>query len=243
MLHRCAVLLSLPLLLAAQTPPAFEVASIKPGNPEQRGGGVFYHPGGRFEGSRVQMHFLIEQLYGLRDYQVVDGPKWVYDWNAPFDIQAKAAGSATKEQVWDMARTLLADRFQLKFHYETRDLPVYALLPAKTGPKLSPAANHGSGWIEPVEIGFLRGKSASISQLVNSLSALRREIDRPVVDFTGFNGQFDFILKWAAPGSAPDDFGQDIFSALQSQLGLKLEPRKAPVRVLAIDRVEKPTEN
>ncbi len=253
----------------AQTP-TFEVASIRPSDPNEVGGYARFLPGGRFEVHNAQLIFVIQQIYGVRDFQIVNDPKWITDWNtARFNIEAKGDESATEAQVRDMAKALLAERFQLKVHKETRELPVYALIPAKSGVKLAVAKDNGrprgSGGMLSMDRGWIQGTNVSMPGLIQQLS---RSLDRPVVDKTNFTDAFDFRLTWtpdsgAAPdtpsdGSCPSSFaamqerlGQkpeawscpSIFTAVQDQLGLKLDPQKDPTEVLVIDHVERPSAN
>jgi uncharacterized protein (TIGR03435 family) len=138
----CLFVLAASVALAQA--PAFDVASIKPSDPNELGGYARFPPGGRFEVHNAQLIFVIQQVYGVRDFQIVNAPKWIVDWNtARFDIEAKAEGAPGEDQVREMAKALLADRFQLKVHSETMDLPVYALIPAKGGVKLVVAKDNG----------------------------------------------------------------------------------------------------
>jgi uncharacterized protein (TIGR03435 family) len=143
-----------------------------------------------------------------------------------------------------MLRALLADRFKLKIHREMKDQPVYELVVAKNGPKIKPSSSDkfslttGRGHLEfhhasmAVFIGYLYGRPGFPQQAA----------DRPVLDRTGLQGFYDLTLDWA-PDSDPNPTGPSLFTALEEQTGLKLEPRKAPFEFLVIDHVEKPTEN
>jgi bla regulator protein blaR1 len=253
----------------AQAPaaaPAFEVASIKPSDPNELGGYARFLPGGRFEVHNAQLIFVIQQIYGVRDFQIVNDPKWITDWNtARFNIEARGDESATEPQVREMAKALLAERFQLKVHKETRDLPVYALIPAKTGIKLAVAKDdgrpRGNGRIANVDRGWLQGTNVTMPSVVQVLST---SVNRPIVDKTNFAEAFDFRLTWtpdsdtSGDGGCPASFAAawehlnrkpeplscpSIFTAVQEQLGLKLDPQKAPIEVLVIDHVERPSAN
>lgn len=244
-----------PAAPAPAARPVFDVASIRPSDPDAKGGWARFLPGGRFEVLNAQLIFVIQQLYGVKDYQIVDAPKWIVDWNtARFNIEAKAEGVTSQDQLLLMAKNLLEDRFQLKLHRETRDLPVYALTQGKDGAKFKVTPDNGrpirSGFIEPVERGWIQGANINMDNFVLSLS---RYTDRPVVDRTNYTQAFTFKLQWAAeesPGRAasvddaqPDTSRPSLFTAIQEQMGLKLVPQKAPIEVLAIDRVERPSEN
>lgn len=261
-------------LLLAQ-PAAFEVASVKPAKPGDTGGGVRFLPGGVFRGVNVPLNFLILNIYGLRDfYQLVGDPQAMAviadGANARYEIEAHADPSATEAQMREMVKALLADRFRLKVHNETRDLPVYALIPAKGGIKVKPAAGSGNsrfpgGAFVSMDRGWIQGNAVKMDTL---LQVLTRNTDRPVIDKTGFADPFDFRLTWTPDTGAPTDATGDglcpasfaqgqqklglqpetwncpsIFTAVQDQLGLKLDPQKAPVDVLVIDHVERPSAN
>jgi uncharacterized protein (TIGR03435 family) len=150
-----------------------------------------------------------------------------------------------------MLQTLLADRFSLQIHRETKPLPVYLLTVAKNGPKLKAAAQPGNGSVLWGLAGkpsgeasvHLTAKAASLPRLADSLSNIA---GRPVLDQTGLNGSFDFTLEYASeantPGATPFA-GPALFTAFQEQLGLKLEATRAPLEILVIDHVEKPSPN
>ena len=189
--------------------------------------------------TRCYLSFIIEQVYGLRDYQIVDAPKWLSDWSFLIDIQAKAAGPVTDDQLKLMAQQLLADRFQLKVHREMRPMPVYALIAGKNGPKLQVAKQGGRGGIAAMAPGWIKGAKVPLSSIAPGS-------DRPTGPSGGRRNRFsdpvDFSLQWAPDGS-DDTTHPSIFTAVQEQLGLKLEPQKLPIEILVVDHVEKPSEN
>ena len=238
--------------LHAQTLPSFEVASVRqsPVNAGPVGstrycGGIQFLPGGRFTVTSCQLITVIQQVYGLRDYEVANAPKWISEGDASrYDIQAKATNPEDGGQLRLMAQALLADRFQLKVHREMRDLPVYALVAGKNGAKLQAARDdggpRGSGYVQSIDAGQIHGTNVSMPRFIE---ALADRLDLPLVDKTGVTEPFDFSLKWA-PGQNPADTTRpSIFTAVQEQPGLKLESQKLPVEVLVVDRVERPTEN
>ena len=146
-----------------------------------------------------------------------------------------------------MVKKLMADRFQLKFHYEKRELPVYALTFAKTGPKMTrsqgdPSASAGLGFGPPGNFGATNATMADFAEAMG-----QGALDRPVVDQTGLTGRFDLRLTWTPDGPAQAtesaDAPPDLFTAIQEELGLKLVSTKAPVDVLVIDHIEKPSAN
>jgi uncharacterized protein (TIGR03435 family) len=240
----------------------FEAASIKPSAPAPQMGqmriGIEMLPGGRVAMSGVTVRVLVQQAYGVRDFQVIGGPAWL--GTERYDITAKPEGAATPEQVKLMTQALLADRFKLKLHRETKELPTYALVVAKGGSKLKVAdvtdggrGNNGRMMMRP---GHFEAYGVPISALVNQLSQVLR---RSVIDKTELAGNYDFKLDWtpdesqqqgivrAAGGDAPvptaDASGPSLFTVLQDELGLKLESTKGPVEVLVIESAEKASEN
>jgi uncharacterized protein (TIGR03435 family) len=247
-----------------QTPgelPAFEVASVKPnksGDPNTNLG----IQGDRFTATNATLREVIRITYGVRDLQMVDAPEWIE--SERFNIVAKAKAPLKSGAVPIEVRQLLAERFRLRVHSETRELPIYALVVANADGKLGPSiqsvpvdrcpeaiaradarARTGQPPVLPApgqrmtcglgyNAGILTGGSISLAPLAQRLSPI---VGRVVVDRTGLMGKFDFDLKWAQDGAA-DATGPSIFTALQEQLGLKLESTRGPVDVLVIDQVE-----
>jgi uncharacterized protein (TIGR03435 family) len=227
---------------------AFEVASIKPGKPGASGSSNLFGMSGRFTAENSTLKSLIQFAYQVRAFQVLGGPSWLD--RDTYDIVAKPeARVAGGKQNLQMVQTLLADRFQLKFHRETRELPVYLLVVAKSGPRLHEAENplHGiAGRPRSIE-----SKGADMQALAATLA---RRLGYTVIDKTGLTGSYDFTLTFdpnaglaMSPGGeslpAAESGDPSIFTALQEQLGLKLESSKGPVEVIVIDRAEKPSEN
>lgn len=224
--------------------PAFEVASVKRLNP--RPGSrlfVFGDPQPKISGNTIAMPAvslsgLIMAAYSLKDYQVLGLPATPPDM---YEIAAKAAGDAAPamDQVRLMLQTLLADRFQLKFHRETRDLPVYHLVVAKKGPKFKEVASDST----PVRLataGVLTRIDSSPTRIADLLSLLAASIDRPVIDKTGLTGSYRIELEFARGNGLTDDSGAPpIAAALKEQLGLELEPVMEPTEVLVVDHVER----
>ncbi|HEY3825405.1 MAG TPA: TIGR03435 family protein [Bryobacteraceae bacterium] len=281
-----AVLLLSGLAVKAQAPaaqlqsarPEFEVASVKPNTAGNNMIMIRPPTGGRFTATNATLKILAGLAYKVQNYAITGGPNWID--SAHFDITAKAADSNLSiEQMRPMLQSLLQDRFQLKAHLETKDVPVYALLPAKNGPKLPegkeggcfqfdpgkppppPAPGQGPGAMQPPCGGMMmspnamHGGKVSMTQFIGALSNM---LGRPVIDKTGFTGTFDVNLEYSAeglalggrggPGPPPgapafDTSGPSIFTAVQEQLGLRLESQKAPGEILVIDSAEKPSEN
>ena len=228
----------------SQQPKAFEAASIKP----MELGGVMM--GFSSSGSRVRLEgynafYLIAEAFHLRFYQILRNGAF-QDSDPYYFITAKAEGDGapTRAEFREMLQTLLADRFKLKFHRETRETPVYALVVANGGPKFRESApdtprkaNHGvNGRYQNMDF-----TQATMEELADGIG-----VDRPVLDQTGLTGKYDFKVE-ATPefriNRDPDPTDISIFDALQRTLGLKLEARKVPVEILIVDHIEKPTEN
>lgn len=237
----------LAVLLPAQ--PSFEVASVKPADPAHRGLALDKLPGGRFQASNVSLRLLLKEAYGMRDFQIEGAPGW-FD-SARWDVSAKSEKASSDEEMNQMLQSLLAQRFQLKLRQEQREFQVYELRTAKNGPKLKEAESGESQiGVRIHGVGHLTGTKASMEQLAETLSDVRLNgrpmLDRPVLDGTGLKGVYDFTLEWT-PDLAPVDGaaagGPSIFTAVEEQLGLKLETGKAPVNVFIIEHVEKASAN
>jgi len=253
----------------ATAPVAFEVASIKPA-PPPTDGRIMVRMGsdaGRLTFTNVSLMNVIASAYKVKEVQI-SGPAWL--GTERFDITAKIPDGAPKDQIPAMLQTLLADRFKMTFHKEPKVLPTYALLTAKGGPKLQPSETGGSLRMMMGPKGRHMTGKASMQQFADSLS---NGLDRPVLDMTELKGNYEIDLEWSGddaprgmmglprgpggpeggprPEGAPRPESHDesadapsIFTALQDKLGLRLDPRKAPVDLIVIDHAEKvPTEN
>jgi uncharacterized protein (TIGR03435 family) len=229
-------------------PRTFEVASVKRAPPQlgkSFNSGIKLDPG-RLTCTNISLKKLIYESYGVKDYQV-SGPDWLD--TEIYDIAATLPPGATGDDVLLMIQTLLAERFKLTLHRDSRDMPVYALVVGKGGSKLEETEfGRGGSSGRP---GQLTATKIPIRNLTEFLS---RITGRPVLDMTGLKGFYNFTLNYTpdealsapAPGAPiPEStVGPSLFSAIQEQLGLKLEARKAPVEILVVDHVEKvPTEN
>ena len=230
--------------------PAFDVATIKLSQPDTAGP-LIGISAGRLTLTSFTVKELMMYAYWIHPSQVVGAAGWTD--SEKFDIVAKPEGGQTpEEQLRKMLQTLLADRFQLKFHRDTKPLPAYTLVLGKNGPRMKARTpgDGGPGFRLVPQGARLPGRNASMAQLAFVLQAV--VMDRPIIDETGLTGNFDFDLSWAPNETqfggrggkmTADPERPDIFTAVQEQLGLKLEPQKGPVAVLMIDHVEKPTEN
>jgi bla regulator protein blaR1 len=279
---------------ATQSLPQFEVASIKPNKSAENRVMLGIQPGGRFTATNVTLRMLIRNAYQLQEFQITGGPSWIADDR--FDIVAKAEsgdgigdpfraepnGQPSRGQL--MIRALLAERFKLVVHNEDKEMPIYALVLARSDGKLGPklkvsetdcaammaaARGRGRGLMPPpgppqagapMQCGIRIGPGnmavggSPMTQIATSLAMFAGRI---VVDKTGLAGNYDFTLSWTPdqmpgagqrPPGAPepppiDPNGPSLFTAVQEQLGLKLDSQRGPVAMLVIDRAERPTEN
>jgi len=238
----------MPAVLAfGQNPPGkkFDVVSIKPNTSDDRGGGMRPVAGG-ISASNLSVNILIQSAYNVRPWEISGGPGWVA--TDRYDIEAKTDGNPTFQENLEMLRPLLEDRFRLKVHRESRQMPVYSLTIAKNGPKLLATAPETRGFIRPGR-GLIEGKAVNMPMLANFLGG---SLGQTVTDKTGLPGSFDIKLEWSPSegesnykyGDRPIDAnGSSIFTAIQEQLGLKLEAGKGPVEMLIIDSLERPSAN
>jgi uncharacterized protein (TIGR03435 family) len=254
--------------------PAFEVVSIKPNRTASGGHSNDFHRD-RYTARNVNAKSLILRAYGLTDYQLVGGPNWItseyYDIDAKLDdsLAAQLQKLPRPEVVAQMQlvfQAMLADRFQLKISHEARELPIYALVVAKNGPKVTPrtvgspasppgqgkccGTNSSSNGLDSTA----DGTGVPLTELAKILTRQPELGGRVVLDQTGLKGDYDFSLKWTTenltaspdPGnSAPtqERAAPGLFTALQEQLGLKLEASKGQVEVIVIQHIERPSEN
>ena len=221
-------------------PLRFEVASVKPSNPahDQSISGVETKRG-RLTATNVTLKRCILGAYGIRPHQIIGGPDWL-DADT-FDIVAKAEEPVGDEVLSKMMQTLLADRFKLAFHRETRTMQAFVLEASRNAPKIEKA--EGGEWKAVSRRGGLDAENTSMNQFAELLS---RQMDLPVVNLTGIEGVFNLKLKWTPEGAAAAqqvDAPPTIFTAIQEQLGLRLRSQKTPIEVLIIDHAEKPGEN
>jgi uncharacterized protein (TIGR03435 family) len=243
--------------------PQFDIISVRPAKDTMTR--MQFTPDG-LRATGVTVRFLLYEGYGgINHEQVIGEPAWTN--TDGFDIEAKVApadlptlNKMTFEQRRTMFQSILTDRFKLVVHHETRELPIYVLSVAKGGPKLKPSAPDDPAAPTPrrrgmmINNGEVTANNAQLSMLVTVLS---RTLGRTVIDKTGLSGTYDFSLTFAPedggsqqPGAAggalpasPSDSAPSIFTAMQEQLGLKLESTKGPVDVIVIDHIEKPSEN
>lgn len=240
--------------MAADANPAFEVATIKPSKPDQPGKG-FRVNGRNFSTINTSLSDLITFAYDVQAKQVTGAPAWSETDHYDLGGKPEGEGQPNSRQLKIMVQKLLADRFKLTFHRDKKEMSVYIITIAKSGPKLTkddgdPNGLPGLGFRG---LGKFTARNATLADFANVMQTTA--LDRPVVDQTGLQGRYDFSLNWTPdefqfqglgvklPPPPETDASPDLFTAIQQQLGLKLEATKAPAEVLVIDHVEKPSEN
>jgi uncharacterized protein (TIGR03435 family) len=249
--------IGMPFLIHGQSPQpserksAFEVATIKRNTSLEGNGGMRNEPGGRFEAVDAPVFWLIASAYsdsmgGLRPSQIIGAPSWLESEH--YDIAAKAANAddmSSFNKTRLLLRSLLEDRFTLRVHREQRQMSIYALVRARNDGGLGPQFKQSTPdcFQESAKCGFRGGPVGRIKADAIPMDILTQLLgnatDRIVVDHTGLTGGFDIDLEWSPEQTASDK--PSIFTAVQEQLGLRLESTKGPVDVLVIDHVERPT--
>jgi uncharacterized protein (TIGR03435 family) len=266
-----AALVACPLVVVAQSPAAsraaFDAASIK----RNVSGGASMQvrtPPGQFIMTNGPVMTLLGIAHNIRDFDRIDAPDWVREER--YDVTARAVGAPTEKDVAQMVRTLLEDRFKLAAHLEQRERPAYALRHARDdrrpGPNLrrldadcaalGDAASQGKAPVRPqlpegiALCGVQRTDGTIVSgglSMPMFVQLLTGQAGRVVVDQTGLDGYYAFTLSYApSPAAGADNTPGDrpsLFTALQEQLGLKLEAQRLPIEVLVIDRIERPTDD
>lgn len=219
---------------------SFEAASVKRSDPAGTEQSVGFEPGGRFVAKSLTLKGLIRMAYNVPGFQVSGGPKWIDADD--YDVQTRAEGNPAAPVVRIMLQNLLAERFKLTLHKESRELPLYWLVVGKNGPKIRETAEEtGPNRIR-------RGSLNSNTTMAGLARLFSLWLERVVIDKTGLEGKYEIKLEWAPEessgepeiGSQP---GASLFSAVEAQLGLRLEPRKGALEILVIDSAEKPPGN
>jgi bla regulator protein blaR1 len=245
---------------AQALPKEFDVATIKPNGANDNRFMIRPLPGGGLSITGVPLKMLIMEAYDVRTFQVSGGPGWMN--TERWDIQAKAEGVQGQlpiGQMLKMLQALITDRFKLEVHHESKEMTVYALVVGKNGSKLTPHTGEPPQPTDRLRMrpGSLSAKQVRIAALVRQLTP---QLGRQVIDKTGLTGEYDFTLEWTPePGQggpesiglppaldsprASDSNGPSIFTALQEQLGLRLDAQKGPIDIIVIDRPVKPDEN
>jgi uncharacterized protein (TIGR03435 family) len=241
---------AVPSAKTSPLPAAYDIVSVKAHKVDDPGVGSWWRDTPTGFSANVSVRSLIMSAYNLIMLDQLSGlpdraERENFDVEGKFDADtadafAKLSRSDQTRQRQLMLQALLADRFKLRVHIETNNLPVYILVVAKDGPKMKqepPSENSGYS----MGLGGISSKGMEVSGLVISLS---NPVGRKIIDKTGLTGKYEVNLNWASnddPRSG--DTGPSIFTALQEQLGLKLEPAKAPIDVVVIDHLERPSEN
>lgn len=233
------------------TTPRIEVATIKSARPGARNGGILVARNGTITATNGPVIGAIAMAYGVNPRQVTGGPSWVESENFDITIKPDPEGVPNSAQTRILFQTLLADRLQLRAHIEKREQSVYALTVARGGLKMTeadpPRGNSPSFGIGPANLRINNATMAEVARVLNSV------VGRTVVDRTGIVGRYDCLLRFMpspevlaqlpANERPPEDAAPDVYSALERQAGLHLEPAKAPVDFVVIDKIEKPSEN
>jgi uncharacterized protein (TIGR03435 family) len=235
--------------------PAFDVATIKPSKPDTPGK-AFNVRGRTFSTLNTTLTDMITFMYGVHAKQITGGPAWMETEKYDLSGQPDLPGTPSLPQWKGMVQKLLADRFKLAFHRDKKELAVYALTVSKTGPKLTKNDSDPNGLpgLFFRGLGVLPARNANMADFAGLLQGA--VLDRPVVDQTGLAGRYDFTLNWTPDETQFGGLGVKVpppadnaaappglFTAIQEQLGLKLDSSRAPVEVMVIDRAEKPSEN
>jgi uncharacterized protein (TIGR03435 family) len=242
----------------AASRPQFEVASVKRNNSGSQAARLAGSVG-RYSATNTPLRELIQVAYHVQDFQIIGAPAWIE--SERYDIEGKAEADLSSDQrAGPFLQALIEERFKAVTHGETRDLPVYFLAIAKSGSKLKasqclrrepnkpvPSDQPRSAFCGYIAFGPRPGNLEASTQMQKLADALSAILKRKVFDRTGLAGDFDIKLKWtsdsSAPGNPPPDGGPSIFTAVEEQLGLKLESGKAPIDVLVIDHIDHASEN
>lgn len=230
--------------MAKNANPSFLVATIKPSSPDETRDG-FPYDGRHLSCINETVETIITIAYGIHPKQIVDAPDWLRKEHFDITGVADLPGVPDLPQQQQMWRKLLADRFHLTFHRETRDLPVYAIRVVKNPPMLKPA--DPSELMNTGNAGSIGERTLKFRNMAMAGFALNMNwyLDRPVIDQTSLPGHYDFTLKWTYDDTAPrdPDAPPSLFTAIKEQLGLELAAIKGPAEVLVIDHIEQPSAN
>jgi uncharacterized protein (TIGR03435 family) len=242
-----AACVALAAALGQSAPPAFEVASVRSVKSGLKDRKSMTADHGRLTYTNVSLQDCILAAYAIKPYQL-SGPAWLD--SDRYDIAAKAADAAPEPQLMLMLQTLLAERFQLKTHHESKELSVYALVVGKNGPKMQQGDPDTAAKLDFASVpGGISFHNYSMAALAEQLSGRIFGLDHPVIDRTGLDGVYNLTLKLAdsiadLKRAAEKGENPPVFSILQDQAGLRLAGQKAAVRILVVDHAEKaPVEN
>lgn len=234
----------------------YEVVTIKPSDPNSRGGMNQWHSGHRLNLRNMTLQYLIRYAFGIQAQQLVGYPKWASENRYDLEILAEDSQVRPRDRDWPiMLQQVLRDRFGLQYHTESRLMNAYALQIGPNGARLAPGkfVKPGDWHLFAERKGrgvFITASSTTIPELVHFVQ--RMEADKPIVDNTGLSGNYDFTLNFIRrqelqvqekPGSSEAPALPELPLALEQQLGLKLQPVKTAVDCLVVDKVEQPSEN
>jgi uncharacterized protein (TIGR03435 family) len=252
-----------------QNGPRFDVVSVKRVTEIRSQRSIGEMPGGRFVLSAMAIAPLVRSAYRADTSDLIGAPDWVM--SETYDVDAKATGDVPRDQMTAMLQSMLAERFKLAVHYEVQERPIYALVLARADGRLGPGIRRSDLDCDAINAARRAGSKEAPPATSNGAPAcgmsMRAEkgvevllgaqplttlaasfgsgIGRVVIDKTGLTGNYDVTLRYITQPSpnAPPDAPPEVFTALQEQLGLKLEPIRAPLRILVIDHIERPTDN
>lgn len=241
--------------MAADADPSFQVATIKPTKPDEQRK-LLVVRGREFMTVNLTVADLIKFAYDVQEKQIAGAPDWVMSEKYDINAQPDVPGTPNSEQLKIMIRKLLADRFQLKFHKDQKEMSAYVLTVGEKGPKMTKETNNPNNlpglFFGP--IGTLHVTNATMADFTHLMQSA--VLDRPVADHTGLDGRWSFVLKWTPdetqfagmgikvpPSTDTADAAPPLFTAIQEQLDLKLEAQKAPVDVVTLDHIDRPTPN
>ncbi len=243
---RTMIMGKMALIALLASPPQsaddLEVVAIHPSRADSLNTRIDTQPGGRLVIVNATLRTLIRNAYGVLPFQLVGEPKW--SESDRFDIDAKNASGEriTQDSLKPLLQGLLAERFQLKAHWETREAPVYALVVEDGGPKFKAHVDASEGGMNtsrtPGKV-VMRGTGVPMAELAGNLGF---NLQRYVIDETRLLGRYDFLLHWD-PDAAVDSTEPSLATAMHEQLGLRLKTGKGPVQMLVIDQAAKPTAN
>jgi len=241
--------------MAADADPSFEVATIKPSKPDEKGQAILVR-GAKFQTINITLRDLIAFAYQVHPKQIAGGPEWIATDRFDIEAQPDTPGTPNQKQLRTMIKKLLIERFQLSFHQDKRELSAYVLSVGKTGAKLT-KSEADAGQLPGLffqGLGVLSVRNATMQDFAELMQSA--VLDRPVVDQTGLTAKWNFLLKWTPdesqfgsmgikvpPPTDAADAPPPLFTAIQEQIGLKLEAAKTLVPVLVLDKVQKPDAN
>jgi uncharacterized protein (TIGR03435 family) len=232
-------------MMAQDADPDWEVVTVRPSDPNARND--TFDVRGRHVLVKYQtVEMMLMAGYGVQKNQIVAAPEWVRTERYDADGVPDVDGQPNLRQFQSMMRKLLAERFGLTLHHEQREMPVFALRVAKGGAKIARSNGDPNGLPrDEGGGGIIRTDQFTNTSMADLALMLLLDVDRPIVDQTGLHGRFDFQLKWSRDEASTVDLNAPpgLFTAMQEQIGLKLEPTRAPADVMVIDKVERPSAN